>query len=142
MTFHDLRATGITWMAIRGDEPIKIMRRAGHENITTTMGYVREAENLEYPVGEVFPAVPSALLVSSAESSEGPAYWAQLRGNIHKNAASPAGHVRDLADSGAPPDGTAKRSAGVLLCNVSELNPAFRVRRRRGMGRVQGPTIP
>ena len=72
MTFHDLRATGITWMAIRGDEPIKIMRRAGHENIATTMGYVREAENLEHPVGEVFPSLPRALFVSSAESLEGP----------------------------------------------------------------------
>jgi len=63
-------------MAIRGDEPIKIMRHAGHENIATTMGYVREAENLEHPVGEVFPSLPRALFVSSAESSaessEGP----------------------------------------------------------------------
>src|SRR5262249_31950037 len=32
ITFHDLRATGITWMAIRGDEPLKIMQRAGHED--------------------------------------------------------------------------------------------------------------
>jgi hypothetical protein len=23
ITFHDLRATGITWMAIRGDDPLK-----------------------------------------------------------------------------------------------------------------------
>jgi len=52
---------------------------------------LREAENLEYPVGEVFPAVPPALLVSSAGSSEGPAYWAQLRGRTYKNVASPAG---------------------------------------------------
>src|SRR5208283_3115028 len=25
ITFHDLRATGITWMAVRGDEPLRIM---------------------------------------------------------------------------------------------------------------------
>jgi hypothetical protein len=78
ITFHDLRATGITWMALRGEEPIKIMRRAGHENSTTTMGYVREAENLVHAVGDPFPTLPPALLVSSAESSEGPAYWAQV----------------------------------------------------------------
>ncbi|WP_437603965.1 site-specific integrase [Sorangium sp. So ce590] len=91
LTFHDLRATGITWMALRGDEPIKIMRRAGHEDIATTMGYVREAENLMHPVGEPFPPLPAALLVSSAESSEGPAHWAQLRESTYKTVASPAG---------------------------------------------------
>ncbi len=36
ITFHDLRATGITWCAVRGDEPLKIMQRAGHENFETT----------------------------------------------------------------------------------------------------------
>jgi integrase len=91
ITFHDLRATGITWMALRGEEPIKIMRRAGHENIATTMGYVREAENLVHAVGDPFPPLPPALLVSSAESSEGPAYWAQLRESTYKIVASPAG---------------------------------------------------
>jgi integrase len=91
LTFHDLRATGITWMALRSDEPIKIMRRAGHEDIATTMGYVREAENLMHSVGEPFPPLPAALLVSSAESSEGPAHWAQLRESTYKTVASPAG---------------------------------------------------
>lgn len=91
ITFHDLRATGITWMAIRGDEPVKIMRRAGHEDMATTMGYVREAENLVHPIGEPFPGLPCALLESSAESSEGPAYWAKLRENTYKSVASPAG---------------------------------------------------
>jgi hypothetical protein len=78
ITFHDLRATGITWMAIRGDEPIKIMRRAGHENMSTTMGYVREAENLTTAIGEPFPALPEPI-VSPDESPEGPAQWAKLR---------------------------------------------------------------
>jgi hypothetical protein len=31
ITFHHLHATGLTWMAIRGDEPLRIMQRAGHE---------------------------------------------------------------------------------------------------------------
>lgn len=90
ITFHDLRATGITWMAIRGDEPIKIMRRAGHENMTTTMGYVREAENLVTPIGEPFPPLPDAV-VSPGESPEGPAFWGQLRESTYKKVASPAG---------------------------------------------------
>ncbi len=76
ITFHDLRATGITWMAIRGDEPMKIMHRAGHENLSTTMGYVREAESLEYLREDVFPTLPEALFLP-----EGPATWAILRRN-------------------------------------------------------------
>jgi integrase len=36
LTFHDLRATGLTWMAVRGDDPLKIMQRAGHSNFGTT----------------------------------------------------------------------------------------------------------
>lgn len=62
LTFHDLRATGTTWAAIRGDEPLKIMHRAGHKDLATTMGYVREAENLRAGFGTVFPPLPSALL--------------------------------------------------------------------------------
>lgn len=43
ITFHDLRATGITWLAVRGDEPLKIKSRAGHSGFGTTEGYIREA---------------------------------------------------------------------------------------------------
>ena len=28
---HDLRGTGLTWRAIRGDDPLKIQQRAGIE---------------------------------------------------------------------------------------------------------------
>src|SRR5437763_1530298 len=56
ITFHDLRATGITWMAVRGDEPLRIKQRAGHSTFSTTEGYIREAENLREGFGEVFPS--------------------------------------------------------------------------------------
>ncbi len=58
MRFHDLRATGITWMAVRGDAPQAIQSRAGHTDYTTTLGYIREAETLAAGFGEVFPALP------------------------------------------------------------------------------------
>jgi integrase len=45
VTFHDLRATGITWMAVRGDDPLRIKQRAGHSSFSTTEMYIREAEN-------------------------------------------------------------------------------------------------
>ena len=58
ITFHDLRATGITWAAVRGDDPLKIKQRAGHRSFSTTEGYIREAENLGESFGQVFPPLP------------------------------------------------------------------------------------
>src|SRR5262249_54366134 len=61
MTFHDLRATGITWAAIRGDDTLKIMARAGHETYGTMLLYVREAEIVREGFGQPFPPLPEAL---------------------------------------------------------------------------------
>lgn len=58
ITFHDLRATGITWAAIRGDGLERIQYRAGHATASTTQGYIREAEAVGAAVGEVFPELP------------------------------------------------------------------------------------
>jgi integrase len=33
ITWHDLRATGLTWLAVRGDDPLKIKQRAGHSTL-------------------------------------------------------------------------------------------------------------
>lgn len=63
MTFHDLRANGITWCAVRGDDPLKIKQRAGHASFSTTEGYIRTAENLaDANFGSPFPPLPAALL--------------------------------------------------------------------------------
>src|SRR5262249_38517589 len=62
LTFHDLRATGITWRAVRGDEPLRIMQAAGHKDFGTTMGYVRTAELLGgVSFGTPFPELPPAI---------------------------------------------------------------------------------
>ena len=62
LTFHDLRATGITWLAVRGVDPLKIKQRAGHANLMTTEKYIRVAEELRADFGDVFPALPKSLL--------------------------------------------------------------------------------
>ncbi len=62
ITFHDLRATGITWCAVRGDDALKIKQRAGHSGFGTTEGYIREAENMRDGFGAVFPPLPAELL--------------------------------------------------------------------------------
>jgi integrase len=59
LTWHDLRATGLTWMAIRGDDPLKIRQRAGHAAFSTTEIYIRDAEAVDDAFGEVFPPLPA-----------------------------------------------------------------------------------
>ncbi len=85
VTFYDLRATGITWMAIRGEEPLEIMQRAGHVEFKTTQGYIRAAEELAHTIGpgDVFPTLEEGV-ISARISAEGPAAWANLRGSQWK----------------------------------------------------------
>ena len=74
LTWHDLRATGATWMAVRGDDPLKIKQRCGHASFSTTEIYIREAEAVRDGFGDVFPPLPDSLLKddeSSGESSGG-----------------------------------------------------------------------
>lgn len=66
MTFHDLRATGLTWMAVRGDDPLKIKHRAGHKTFATTERYIRTAEELREGFGAAFPELPSGLIAALA----------------------------------------------------------------------------
>ena len=68
MTWHDLRATGLTWLAIRGDDPLKIKQRAGHSAFSTTEGYVRQAEAVRPDFDDVFPSLP--MLVDAPKDPE------------------------------------------------------------------------
>jgi integrase len=68
LTWHDLRATGITWRAVRGDDPLRIQHDAGHRNFGTTQGYIREASNLGAGFGDVFPPLPAELLAALERS--------------------------------------------------------------------------
>lgn len=66
MTFHDLRATGITWRIVRGDDHMAVRDHAGHSTITTTEGYIRTANGLRGPwFGTPFPALPENLYASA-----------------------------------------------------------------------------
>ena len=71
ITWHDLRATGATWMAVRGDDPLKIMQRCGHRDYGTTQRYVREAEAVREGFGAPFPALPCCLLESAEQLLHG-----------------------------------------------------------------------
>jgi hypothetical protein len=62
LRFHDLRGTGLTWMAIRGDDPLKIQQRAGHTSFEMPQKYIRTAEAVGEVIGAVFPSLPACLL--------------------------------------------------------------------------------
>ena len=65
-TAYDLRATAITWWAIRGDSIGDIMERAGHAQILTTQRYMRRGRLLVSGAKEeLFPRLPDELLQST-----------------------------------------------------------------------------
>ena len=103
LTFHDLRATGTTWAAVRGDEPLKIMHRAGHKDLATTMKYVREAENVRANFGTVFPELPLDLLGSLSQSlSHGSGGSAPTTGNHNRKGGSGRGIRTPIAGTKIP----------------------------------------
>ena len=70
--FHDLRSTGLTWLALRGDDTLKIQHRAGHRTFAMTQVYIRTAENLRAggeAIGVPFPELPDCLLGEAAARS-------------------------------------------------------------------------
>jgi hypothetical protein len=58
-------------MAVRGDDPHKIMHRCGHKSFSTTMIYVREGEAVSEGFGEPFPPLPDELLENRPEIAPG-----------------------------------------------------------------------
>ncbi len=60
--FRSWRDSGITWLALAGVPLQAMKRRAGHEEIETTLGYVKMAEDLQGRVGVPFAPLPSDLV--------------------------------------------------------------------------------
>lgn len=74
MRFHDLRATGITYLAIRGDTDNQIRERAGHTDFKTTQIYIRRGHLAAGAViGDPFAPLPAALSGIVQEPSSGAA---------------------------------------------------------------------
>ncbi len=68
-----LRASTVTWMAVRRDTTEQIWQRVGHEDWKTMRKYLRVAEALAEGFGVPFPPLPQGLIVppeSSDLSSE------------------------------------------------------------------------
>lgn len=75
LRFHDLRATGITYMAIRGDSDQDVRERAGHSDFETTLLYIRRGHlALTSAIGRPYAPLPECLLGESSQESSG---WLQ-----------------------------------------------------------------
>jgi integrase len=70
LRFRSWRDAGITWAIVRGDDLVKVQRRAGHRLIATTMRYIVEAENAGAAFGIPFPPLPAALVGEAASRGE------------------------------------------------------------------------
>lgn len=91
VNFRSLRDSGITWLALSGVDVLKIQRRAGHESIETTLGYVKQAEDLTGQIGEPFGPLPANLVAGVEPDGAGGSRQriaARVRANVR--AKSPA----------------------------------------------------
>jgi integrase len=72
MRFHDLRATGITYLALRGDSDHMVRDRAGHTDFKTTLEYIRRGQHAAgATMGDPFAPLPPQLFKKrDVESSE------------------------------------------------------------------------
>jgi hypothetical protein len=70
VVFRSLRDAGITWSIVRGDDVVRVQRRAGHKLIGTTQRYIVEAENRGATFGTPFAPLPAALVGSAQRFGE------------------------------------------------------------------------
>jgi hypothetical protein len=95
--FRSWRDTGITWLALACVDVAKMQRPAGHDHISTTMGYVKTAEDVTGTIGAPFPPLPVCLLSPDAVDVKKASDWAKRRyrsldgGKTSAERASPGG---------------------------------------------------
>jgi integrase len=94
ITFHDCRSSGATWLAIRGTAPQMIMALCGHENMETTLGYIRLAAVLAESPSTVFPPIPPAVVLPQL-LPQGPKSWGASGGKLSRLLASARRPQRD-----------------------------------------------
>lgn len=70
VTFHDLRHTYATWLALRGDNELVIQSRLGHSDTATTRKYIAAAEEVgQGDVGVPFGALPEVVVAVEVSTS-------------------------------------------------------------------------
>jgi integrase len=92
--FRSWRDAGITWSIVRGDDVVKVQRRAGHKLIGTTMRYIVEAENRGATFGEPFPVLPQSLTGEPKSANGSGQGSGQVTRRIRKQSISRVNSVR------------------------------------------------
>jgi integrase len=72
IVFHDLRDTGLTHMAVRGDSPIVIQWAGGHTDFKTTQGYLTRGRVEARRIGTPLPPLPSRVFYICPALPQGP----------------------------------------------------------------------
>lgn len=72
VNFRSLRDSGITWLALAGVDSTRMLRRAGHDHVSTTLEYVKQAEDLGGGMGEPFGPLPATLLDGTTGKGDEP----------------------------------------------------------------------
>ena len=108
VNFRSLRDSGITWLALAGVPLERIQRRAGHDNIQTTLGYVKMAEDLTGKIGTPFGPLPFASTTNggggAAAGPIGPT-TGQVAAVINETLGNPFDDGLRLLDSNQRPGG-------------------------------------
>lgn len=134
MTFHDLRATGITWEAIAGTDAVKIQQRAGHTSMNTTLIYIRLGDAVRgVGFGEPFPPLPwigSTIGSTGGEDSRETPLRKAAR-MVRGEGFEPTSRVSNGSES--------RRSAGGAGADPPQPGPVDAVRDGRGTDRGTNP---
>lgn len=96
VNFRSCRDSGITWLALAGVPLQAMQRRCGHEDIDTTNGYVKAAEDLGGKVGAPLPPLPADLL-ESPRIARGRLRERKLAGKLAALGAGGGNRTPDLA---------------------------------------------
>ena len=75
-----MRATGITWRAVRGDNAHDIREYSGHKHLTTLEIYIRQAKAMRDVFGKPFPTLPPELLGKTEDWGGGGSHLAGWTG--------------------------------------------------------------
>jgi integrase len=123
--FRSVRDSGITWRFLAGERAEVVQREAGHEHISTTLGYAKEVQDRRGRYGEPFPALPAELCGSTPG------------GLAHSLAQREAKAVEVLVgEAGFEPATTSTQSLCTTgLCDSPETKRLFHSTARRGLHR-------
>jgi integrase len=131
--FRSWRDTGITWLALAGVDVAKMQRRAGHDHISTTMGYVKAAEDITGAIGVPFPKLPEGLVKPKRTGGSGGGGERAKRPRLGQVAHL---HGKILGETVAPSGLEPEHPFGLRILNAPIRRAATRNARKKGVGDV------